>query len=143
MQLKEIMTRSPEIVPPATTAQEAAEKMESLNVGFLPVGDASNVIGVVTDRDITVRAVSAGRDPKKVHVKDIMTERVEKIREDADVQEAAKVMERQQIRRLVVTDGGGRCVGVVSLGDLAVKTGDEPLSGEVLEEVSEPARPAR
>lgn len=122
---------------------EAARRRKSLNVGFLPIGDSKNIVGVATDRDITLRAVAKSKDPRGTSIREVMSEGVETLPEDADVAEAAKLMEREQIRRIVVTDGDGRCVGIVSLGDLAVKSHDEALCGEVLEEVSEPAQPAR
>lgn len=143
MRLTDVMTRNPEAVSPDTSVFEAAEKMKSLDVGFLPVCEGKKVSGVVTDRDIVLRLVAEGRDPQSTPVRDVMTTGVETLPEDADVDEAVALMEREQIRRIVVTDGGSGCVGVVSLGDLAVKTHDDARCGHALEEVSEPAAPRR
>jgi CBS domain-containing protein len=143
MQLKEVMTRDVEVIHPEATLQEAAEKMDALNVGPLPVCDGTRLVGMLTDRDMVVRAISAGRDPKTTKVRDVMTRDVVYAFEDQDVTDAAKLMEDKQIRRLVVLDRDKRLVGIVSLGDLAVDTGDERKAGEVLERVSEPARPDR
>jgi CBS domain-containing protein len=147
MLLKEVMTPHVEVVHPDATLAEAAEKMKALDVGPLPVCDGERLLGMVTDRDITVRATAAGRDPKTTKVRDVMTEEVFYCFEDQDLQDAAEIMERAQIRRLVVLNRDKRLVGIVSLGDLAVHTGPEELAdeelSEVLEEVSAPAEPRR
>jgi CBS domain-containing protein len=141
MQIRDIMTRRVEVVHPDATIEEAAEKMKRLDVGPLPVCDGERLLGMVTDRDITVRATSEGRDPKNTRVRDVMTEEVFYCFDDQSVDEAAEIMRRAQIRRLPIVNRDKRLVGIVSLGDLAVQTGDQELSGEVLEDVSEPAQP--
>jgi CBS domain-containing protein len=143
MQIKEIMSRDVEVIHPNSMLQEAASKMKSLDVGSLPVCDNRKLLGILTDRDITVRAVAAGRDPKRTTVSDTMTPEIIYCFEDQGIEEAAKLMERHQIRRLPILDRSQQLVGIVSLGDLAIESGDEQLSGEVLEEVSEPAKPKR
>jgi CBS domain-containing protein len=143
MQLKEIMTRDVEVIHPNATVEEAAEKMEALDVGPLPVCDGDRLVGMVTDRDITVRATAVGVDPGVVTVRDVMTPDVVYAFEDQDVREAARLMEQHQIRRLVVLDRDKRLVGIVSLGDLAEDTRDEQMSGQVLKGVSEPSEPNR
>jgi CBS domain-containing protein len=141
MQLKDVMTREVEVIRPDATLHEAAEKMKTLDVGPLPVCDRDRLVGMITDRDITVRATAQGWVPGLTKVRDVMTQDVTYCFEDQDVEEAARLMEEKQIRRLVVLNRDKRLVGIVSLGDLAVRTGDEELAGEVLEEVSEPAAP--
>jgi len=141
MQVKEIMTKGAECVSPSSTLQEAARKMKTLDVGPLPICDNDRLTGMITDRDITVRAVAEGCDPKTTTVKDVMTPDVVYCFEDQDVREATKLMKEHQIRRLVVLNRDKRLVGIVSLGDLAVDTGDEALAGRTLEQVSEPSRP--
>ncbi len=143
MQLKDVMTRDVEVVHPNATLEEAAAKMDSLDIGPLPVCDGNRLVGMVTDRDITVRATAAGKDPRTTQVRDVMTDNVVYCFDDDDTNEAARLMEEQQIRRLVVLDRDKRLVGIVSLGDLAVATQDDQLSGEVLERISEPAEPDR
>jgi CBS domain-containing protein len=143
MKLKEIMSRDVEVIHPNSMLQEAAGKMKTLDVGSLPVCDNRKLVGILTDRDIAVRAVAAGRDPKRTTVSDTMTPELVYCFEDQDVKEAAKMMERYQIRRLPILDRSQQLVGIVSLGDLAVETDNERMSGEVLEEVSEPAKPKR
>src|SRR3712207_8968 len=102
MKLSEIMTRNVEVVRPDATLQEAAQKMKNLDVGPLPVCDGRKVQGMLTDRDITIRATAAGLDPKTTKVRDVMTPDVTYCFEDQDVQDAARIMGEQQIRRLIV-----------------------------------------
>jgi len=137
------MTRGVECTRPDATLQEAAAKMKSLDVGPLPVCDDDRLVGMVTDRDITVRATAEGVDPTDVRVRDVMTPEVIYCFEDALVGDTALLMQQKQVRRLLVLNGDKRLVGIVSLGDLAVETGDEQLAGNTLEAVSEPNRPDR
>jgi len=144
MRISEVMTRGVECIRPGDSVARAAERMREMNVGALPVcGDDGRLAGMVTDRDITVRATAGGRDPCGTCVRDVMTPDIVWIFEDQLVSEAARLMEEKQIRRLAVLNRDKRLVGVVSLGDLAVKSGDEELSGAALEQVSEPAAPRR
>lgn len=140
MKVSDAMTRDVESVSPDQTLAKAASVMRRLNVGFLPVRQDGRVIGALTDRDITIRCVADGQDPTKALVGDCMTDDVITVTEDTDVSEAAEIMESQQVRRLVVVDERKHCAGVVSLGDLAVDTADDKLSGEILREVSQPVR---
>ncbi len=139
MKVKEVMTRSPECVNPDDSLQDAARKMKDLDVGPLPVcGMNDKLAGILTDRDIVVRAVAEGRDIRTAKVRDAMTEGVTYCFEDDDVSEAARLMRDKQIRRLIVLNGDKRMTGIVSLGDLAVETGDKDLSADTLHEVSQP-----
>ena len=138
MKVNEIITHDPEVIRPETALIEAAQKMKSLDIGMLPVCDGDRLVGVITDRDITVRGVAQGNDPKTARVQEVMTPEVIYCFDDEDVKEAAKKMEEKQVRRLPVLNREKRLVGIVSLGDLAVRTGKEKLAGEVLERVSEP-----
>jgi CBS domain-containing protein len=143
MQLKDIMTPNPECIAPGATLQQAARRMRDLDVGSLPVCDNDRLAGMITDRDITVRAIAEGNDPKTTRVREAMSEEIIYGFEDQDVEEAARLMEDKQIRRLAVLNRDKRLVGLVSLGDLAVESGDRAKAGEVLREVSEPAIPRR
>ena len=139
MLVRDVMTHGAECVRPANSLVEAAQKMKNLDVGPLPVcGDNDRLVGMVTDRDITVRAVAEACDPRTTTVKDVMTPDVVYCFEDQDVKEAARLMKEHQVRRLVVLNRDKRLAGIVSLGDLAVETGDEKLAGKTLEEVSLP-----
>ena len=139
MRVNEVMTRGAECVGPDTTLQEAARKMKDMDVGPLPVCDNDRLAGMLTDRDIVVRAVAEGRDPRTARVRDAMTEGISYCYEDDDVADAARLMREKQVRRLVVLNRDKRLVGIVSLGDLAVETSDERLAGKTLERVSQPA----
>src|SRR5262245_15153058 len=141
MRISEVMTLGVECTRPDATLQEAAERMKARDVGSLPVCDNDRLAGVLTDRDIVLRAVAVGRDPKVTRVHDTMTPETVYCFEDQDITEAAQLMKERQIRRLMVLNRAKRLVGILALGDLAVETGDEQLSGETLERISEPARP--
>ena len=138
MKVNEIITHDPQVIRPETALIEAAQKMKSLDIGMLPVCDGDRLVGVITDRDITVRGVAQGSDPKTARVQEVMTPEVIYCFDDEDVKEAAKKMEEKQVRRLPVLNREKRLVGIVSLGDLAVRTGKEKLAGEVFERVSKP-----
>ena len=139
MQLKDIMTPEVERIHKDENLQKAAQWMKALNVGLIPIYDGDRLVGMLTDRDITVRATAAGCDPATTPVGQVMTPEVVYCFEDQPVEEAAKVMEDKQIRRLIVLNRDKRLVGVVSLGDLATRTGAQRAAGEVLEEISQPA----
>jgi CBS domain-containing protein len=141
MLLRDVMTRGIKEIPANATIVEAAERMRSLDVGALPVCQNDKLVGVITDRDIAIRTVADGRDPKATAVSDAMSKSVVYCYEDDSVESAAKLMEEKQIRRLPVFDRNNRAVGIVSLGDLAVRNHDDRLSGEVLERISEPSQP--
>ena len=140
MLLKDVMTRDPRNIRPDATLMEAADAMKTLDVGALPVCQNDKLIGMITDRDITIRAVAGGCDPKGTPVWQAMSDKLVYCYEDETVESAAKLMEEKQIRRLPVFDRSHRMVGIVSLGDLAVRNHDDQLSGEVLERVSEPCQ---
>ena len=138
MKLREIMTREVEVVHPDDSLQTAAQKMRYRDVGFLPVCDGDRLIGVLTDRDIALRATAEGVNPKTSLSKEWITAPIVYCFDDQDVDEAAQLMREHQIRRLVILDRDNkRLVGVVSLGDLATNV-EEKQSGKVLQEVSEP-----
>jgi CBS domain-containing protein len=138
MLLKDIMTDNLGVVSPGDTLEQAARRMEELDVGPLPVCEGKRVVGMLTDRDITVRATAAGCDPKTTLVCDAMSQDIISCYEDQDVREAAKLMKEKQIRRLLVMNRANDLVGIVSLGDLAMEAGDQGQPGEVLKKVSEP-----
>jgi CBS domain-containing protein len=131
------MTQGVVEIPPQTTLREAAEQMRTLDVGVLPVCDGERIVGILTDRDIALRGVAMGCDPNTTRVTEAMTPEVVYCFDDEDVRNAAELMEQRQIRRLLVMDHQKHAVGIVSLGDIATRSRDDRLSGEVLERVSE------
>jgi CBS domain-containing protein len=144
MLVKDVMTSPVECAFPDTTLREAAQKMKKLDVGTLPIcGQDDRLAGIITDRDITIRAVADGLDPSTAKVGENMSPGIIYCFEDQDVSDAAHMMEQNQVRRLVVLNRDKRMVGIVSLGDLAVDCGDEEMAGHTLEAISEPAMPTR
>src|SRR5258708_39502198 len=143
MRVAEVMTRDVQTVSPSDTIQKAAATMDNLNVGALPVCDGERLQGVITDRDITVRATAAGQSPSETKVGDVMTGEIDCVFEDDDVEEAVNKMKARPIRRLPVINREKKLVGVVSLGDLATKTDDAGSAAEALKHVSKPSRPDR
>jgi CBS domain-containing protein len=141
MKIADVMTRDVEVVSPTSSVREAARKMDRLNVGVLPVCDGKRLVGMITDRDITVRVSAAGEDPDKTRVQEVMSQHVRWCMEDDPVEEAEKLMTEAQIRRLPVLDGDHMLVGIVSLGDLAED--GAPGVEEALRRISEPAEPDR
>ena len=138
MKLSEIMTRDVVVIQPDDSLRSAAKKMRERNIGFLPVCDGEELLGVISDRDITIRALADGMDVNIMLGRDLMTVPAIYCFDDQDVDEAAKIMEENQIRRLVVLGREDkRLVGVVSLGDLARHESTD-RSGQVLQKVSEP-----
>lgn len=140
MQVSMVMTKDPEVIRPDANLQEAAETMHQLDIGPLPVCDSrGRLVGMLTDRDITVRSTALGRDPFTTLVRDVMTEdKVQYVYEDQDVKEAAHIMEEHQIRRLVVLDRNKSLVGIVSLGDLAISGTEDKVTAQALETISQP-----
>lgn len=138
MKIREIMTPHARCVRPDTTLMDAAKLMADLDVGALPICDHDRLAGMITDRDIAVRAISRGCDPKQTKVQEVMTDGIVFIYDDQTAEEAARLFETKRIRRLPVLDREKRLVGIVSLGDLAVNA-SVSLGGEALKEVSEPS----
>jgi CBS domain-containing protein len=138
MYVNQVMTRGAECIQPGATIREAAERMKTLDVGALPVCENDRLIGMLTDRDIVVRCISAGRDPRTEHVRDAMSPEVFYCLEDQDINEAAGIMMEKQVRRLAVLNRQQRLAGILSLGDLALEAGDGQLAGETLGVISEP-----
>jgi CBS domain-containing protein len=139
MRISDVMTHGCESARPSDTIARAADRMRELDVGALPVCENDKLVGIVTDRDITIRGTADGCDPEGTHVGDLMTPGIVFCFDDQDISEAARLMEEKQVRRLVVLNRDKRMVGILSLGDLAVRNHDDRLSGEALERISEPA----
>ena len=137
--VQDAMTVDPVTIDRSGSAVDAARIMESADVGSVPVVEQGTPIGIVTDRDIVVRAIAEGRDPRMGRVPEAMTADVVSVPDTADVKEAARLMKDRQIRRIVVVDSNKRVVGIVSLGDIAVDAHDDKMSGDVLEKVSKDA----
>lgn len=142
MKIREIMTPAVQCVRPGDNLVEAAGIMRELDVGAVPVCEDRELVGMLTDRDITVRAVAEGRDPNETYVRDVMTPDVMFVYDDENLDAAVRMMEHHQVRRAPVMSRARRLVGIVSLGDIAVDA-NATLSAEALREVSRPAAPVR
>ena len=139
--ISELMTRDVEVIEPDETLQRAAQLMDELNVGALPVCRGTRLVGMITDRDITVRATAAGLSPKDTLVSEVMTEATRCCGPDESIEAAMRTMGDVQIRRLPVLDEHDALVGIVSLGDLAVR--QRGHTDRALREISSPSQPDR
>ena len=135
MQISEIMTREVSSVSPLTTLEQAARQMREYDVGALPVIESGRLVGIVTDRDIVLRAVAESIDGMFARVSDAMTPNVIVCRGDADLEDAVDVMSAKQVRRLPVVDKHEHLVGILALGDIARH--EESAAGFALGEISE------
>ena len=129
------MTQNPRTVTPDSTIQDAARVMRDEDAGIVPITDGDNLVGVITDRDIAVRAVAEGKDGtttvREVASKDLVT-----IDPQQDLDEALRLMAQHQVRRLPVVEEDGKLVGIVAQADVA-RHGDDARTGEVVEQISE------
>lgn len=139
--ISEVMTRDVRTITPQDSVRHAAQMMDELNVGALPVCDGQKLQGMITDRDITIRATAGGQAPDQVHVQEVMTDDVVWCYEDQTVGEVLQHMGDSQIRRIPVVNRDKELVGMVSLGDIATRHGAD--TDEALEDISSPSEPGR
>ena len=135
MNIREVMTPNPRTVAPTDSIQSAARIMRDVDTGAVPVVENGRPVGIVTDRDIVIRVVADGGELSRP-VSDIVTEGIIAATPDMSTREAAELMSEYQVRRLPVVENE-RLVGIVSLGDLAVKDAHDKMTGDTLEKVSE------
>ena len=135
--ISEVMSSDVQTISPDATIEEAAQEMRDGDFGLVPVAD-EELLGVITDRDIAIRAVAGGKDPSTL-VREIMSEEVVWASEDDSVEDAARIMSDHQIRRLPVVDAEQHLVGIVSLGDFAVDSADIEPVVEALSDISRPS----
>jgi CBS domain-containing protein len=139
MKVREIMTTDVVTATPETTLEDVATMMRDEDTGAIPVLDGDELVGIITDRDIVIRCIAEGKDPVETTVEDVVTETLETIEADSDLDEARELMSRRQIRRLPVVEDG-ELIGMLSIGDVAVKSDADV--GETLEDVSEGVKPS-
>lgn len=137
MKVSEMMTRDVRLVRPDETIRAAAQLMGELDFGVLPVSENDRLVGMITDRDIAVRAIGAGRGPD-TPVRDVMSREVLYCFEDQTTEEVARNMGDVQVRRLPVVDRNKRLVGILSLGDLARANAAIGEAGEALHGITQP-----
>jgi CBS domain-containing protein len=136
MKIREIMTREVRVASPDDTLQIAAQLMEKEDFGALPVGENDRLVGMLSDRDMVIRAVARGLSPQQCKVREVMSTEVKYVYEDESVAQVARNMSELQVRRLPVLNRDKRLVGIISLGDLAV-TEPKP-AGDALKSISQP-----
>lgn len=142
--VSDVMTRGVRTMTPQDTVLLAAQAMDELNVGVIPVCEGDKLVGMVTDRDIVVRGVAQEGDAKSMRLAEVMSTNVRCAKEDEDVDDVLDEMARSQIRRMPVVDRQEHLVGIVTLGDIAAKSFDEEMDvAQSLGEISEPASPDR
>lgn len=137
MKVKDAMHKGAQWVSPDTPLTEVARKMKELDVGSIPVGENDRLVGMVTDRDIACRAVADGRDCDAMTAREVMTDGIIFCRDMEDLDDAMRIMEQKQIRRLPVINEQKRLVGMLSLGDVS-QAAPHALTGEVTAAVSAP-----
>ena len=135
--VSEVMTARPRVATPETPLSQVAELMESEDVGAVPIVDGDQLAGMVTDRDIVIRVVAQGKDPRGMPVREVTSRDVVSVTPDNDLSEALRLMAAHQVRRLPVVDQDNRLVGVVSQADIALEAKDKVV-GELVAEISQP-----
>jgi len=145
MEIREIMTENPVCCVSETNLEEVARMMAENDCGAIPVVEDQErwkPMGIVTDRDIVLRAVAEGKNPLDMNAEEVMSQGPVSVRQDSNVEECVREMESHQLRRILVVDKGGSCVGIVSMGDIALHRGGQETV-EVVGEVSRPSTPDR
>lgn len=136
MKVNEVMHPGVHWVEPGTPVSEIAKLMRDQDIGSIPVGENDRLVGMVTDRDIVCRGIAAGRDCTSMVARDVMSSGIVYCRDNEELDDAVRIMEQHQIRRLPVINETKRMVGILSLGDIS-HTAPRQLSGEVLQSVSD------
>lgn len=131
----EVMTDRPRVVTPETTVSEAAQLMKNDDIGSLPILDGEQLAGMVTDRDIVVRAIAEGKDPRGMPVREVASRELVTVHADEELSSALQLMASQQVRRLPVVDDDGRLVGILTQADVAAEAKEKDV-GEMVEEIS-------
>lgn len=134
--VSDVMSPRPQVITPQDTLHHAAELMTDLDVGALPVCDGERLVGMLTDRDIVVRGIAAGRDPDATSCEDVMSRDVRVCTADQDTEEVMRVMGEEQVRRMPVVDTDHRLVGIVAMADLALRQPGH--IDETVRQISEP-----
>ena len=142
MKAQDIMSRNPSCVTPETPLVEAARLMKEENIGVIPVVDspgAKRLVGVLTDRDIAIRAVAEGRDGATTSVGHVMTSEVRTSRPDASVDDVMDLMGREQVRRIPIVDDRGILVGIIAQADIVIEAKDNKKAEKTVEQISQPS----
>ena len=140
MTCSDVMTKNPKTCAPTDFVQQAAQLMKTEDVGPIPiVGDNGKLEGIITDRDIVLKVVAEGRDPKTTKLADVMSTDLITCISDGDIEETLDLMEDNQVRRIPVVDASGRLVGIISQADIATRLDDSEKTAELVEDISKAA----
>lgn len=131
--IRDVMTSDPHTVSPDATLEDAAREMKDDDIGAVLVEDNGSVAGILTDRDIVVRAIAEGRDPSSTKVSDVATRDVKSLSPDSSVEDAIKIVREQNVRRIPVVEDG-RPAGIVSIGDLAIERDTDSALADISSE---------
>ena len=134
--VRDVMTSNPCTIDAGKSVAYAAKMMREEDVGLAPIVEADKLVGMLTDRDITIRVVAEGKDPEQVKVSDVASSQVVTVSPQQDLDEALRMMAKHQVRRLPVVEDDGKLVGVVAQADIARK-GDDVATGRLVEEISQ------
>ena len=144
MKCRDIMTKYVRMCKPECSVKDAAQIMKEVNAGVVPVvNENDEILGILTDRDITLYTVAESKDPETTKVQEFMTKSVITAHPDDDLDDAIKKMEEYKIRRIPIVDNNNKVVGIISLGDVAVLSNEEHEIFEALETISEPVSSAK
>jgi CBS domain-containing protein len=136
----DVMTRNPVSARPDDTVASVARLMKENDIGPVPIVDdnsSKRLVGIVTDRDLAIKVVAAGRDPQSTPVKEVMTTNVITCRDDDDIETALDAMSTQQLRRIPVVDDGNKLLGIIAQADIATRMNEPEKTGEVVKDISE------
>ena len=136
----DVMTRNPVSARPDDTVASVARLMKENDIGAVPIVDDNNskrLVGIVTDRDLAIKVVAAGRDPQSTPVREVMTTNVITCRDDDDIETALDAMSTQQLRRIPVVDDGNMLLGIIAQADIATRMNEPEKTGEVVKDISE------
>jgi CBS domain-containing protein len=134
--IRDVMTSNPCTIDADKSVAYAAKMMREEDVGLAPVVEAERLVGMLTDRDITIRVVAEGKDPDQVRVRDVASSQLITVGPQQDLDEALRMMAKHQVRRLPVVEEDGKLVGVVAQADIA-REGDDKATGRLVEEISQ------
>jgi CBS domain-containing protein len=134
--IRDVMTSNPCTIDADKSVAYAAKMMREEDVGLAPVVEAERLVGMLTDRDITIRVVADGKDPEQVKVGDVASSQLVTVSPEQDLDEALRMMAKHQVRRLPVVEEDGKLVGVVAQADIA-REGDDAATGRLVEEISQ------
>lgn len=140
--VSDVMTARPRCATPDTPLQEVAEIMEAEDVGAVPLVEGERLVGIITDRDIVVRAIAKGKDPRGMPAREAASQELVTVAPEQDLADALQLMAREQVRRLPVVADGDRLVGIVAQADVALEV-KEKAAGELLEDISRPPQGPR